>query len=42
MKTIIVNGIEYRQVEINGRTKLISKDGMALNPIKRNQKATTH
>lgn len=24
MKTIIVNGIEYRQVEINGRTKLIS------------------
>lgn len=42
MESINIDGTEYRKVEVNGRTKLISESGDALNPIKRNQKATTH
>ena len=38
----IIDGIEYRLVTINGRSKLISRDGKAINPIRRNQKCTTH
>lgn len=39
MKTEIINGKEYREVTIRDRTKLISFDGDAINPIRRNQKA---
>lgn len=38
----IINGKEYRLVTINNRSKLISFDGDAINPYKRNQKATIH
>lgn len=38
----IINGIEYRQVTLRGRTKLIAKDGSAINPIRRSQKCTIH
>lgn len=40
--TIIINDIEYKEVTIRNRTKLISKNGDALNPIHRNQKCTIH
>lgn len=42
MKKEIIDGIEYRKVTIRGRTKLISKNGEAINPIRRKQKATTY
>lgn len=42
MEKEIIDGIEYRKVTIRGRTKLISKDGKAINPKRRKQKATTH
>ena len=38
----IINGKEYRYVEICGRGKLISRDGDAINPIRRCQPATIH
>ena len=38
----IINGIEYRLVTIGNRSKLISANGDAINPIRRNQKCTTH
>lgn len=40
METIIENGKEYRKVTVRGRTKFIARDGSAINPIRRNQKAT--
>lgn len=42
MESIIINNIEYKSVTLQGRTKLISKSGDAINPIRKNQKATTH
>ena len=38
----IINGKEYRYVKLRGRGKLIAKDGSAINPIRRSQKATTY
>lgn len=42
MKEEIINGKIYREVTLRGRTKLIAADGSAINPHKRNQKATYH
>lgn len=42
MKSEIIDGVEYREVTLRGRTKLITKDGTAINPHHRNQKATIH
>ena len=42
MKSEIINGKEYREVTLRGRTKLIAKDGDAINPKRRKQKATIH
>lgn len=38
----IIDGKEYRYVELRGRGKLIASDGSAINPIRRGQKATMH
>ena len=38
----IINGIEYKEITVRGRTKLVSKYGDLINPRKRNQKATLH
>lgn len=38
----IIDGIEYKIVTIRCRTKLIARDGSAINYYKRNQKATIH
>ena len=38
----IINGIEYKEITIRKRTKLVSKYGDIINPYKRNQKATLH
>ena len=35
----IINGIEYKEITIRKRTKLVSKYGDIINPYKRNQKA---
>lgn len=40
MKSEIINGKEYREVTLRGRTKLIASDGSAINPIRRNQKTS--
>ena len=42
MEFEIINGVEYRKVTLRGRTKLIAKDGSAINAYRRNQKATIH
>lgn len=42
IKSEIINGEEYREVTVRSRTKLISKDGKAINPYRRKQKATIH
>lgn len=42
MYTEIINGVEYRLVTIYNRSKLISANGDAINPIKRNQKCSSH
>lgn len=42
MKIEYLDGVEYRYVEIRGRGKFISKDGLAFNPKRKNQKATMH
>ena len=42
MNTEIIDGKEYREVTLRGRTKLIASDGSAINPIRRKQKVTTH
>ena len=42
MKIEIIDGVEYREVTLRGRTKLIAKDGRAINPQHRNQQATIH
>lgn len=38
----IVNGKEYRKITLRGRTKLIAKDGSAINPYRRRQEATIY
>lgn len=38
----IIDGKEYRYVELRGRGKLIARDGDAINPFRRNQKVTIH
>lgn len=42
MKKEIINGKEYREVTLRGRTKLIAEDGSAINPIRRSQRCTIH
>lgn len=42
MYSEIINGKEFRAVTLRGRTKLIAKDGEAINPKRRKQKATIH
>lgn len=42
MKEQIINGKEYRFVELRGRGKWVSKDGDAYNPKKKKRKATKH
>lgn len=42
MNTEIIDGKEYREVTLRGRTKLIANDGSAINPIRRRQKVTIH
>lgn len=42
MHSEIIDGVEYREVTIRGRTKLVDRNGNAINPIRRKQKATTH
>lgn len=42
MNIEIINGIEYHEVTLRGRTKLIARDGSAINPYRRNQKVTIH
>lgn len=39
---MIINGKEFREVTLRGRTKLIARDGEAYNPIHRKQKCTIH
>lgn len=41
-KIEIIDGIEYKEVTIRNRTKLVSKYGDLINPQRRNQKATLH
>lgn len=40
MKNEIIDGKEYREVTLRGRTKLIAADGSAINLFRKNQKAT--
>lgn len=40
MVTEYIDGKEYHAVTLRGRTKLIAKDGSAINPYRRKQKAT--
>jgi len=42
LKSEIINGTEYREVTLRNRTKLIARDGRAINPYRRKQKATIH
>lgn len=42
MREEVINGKVYREVTLRGRTKLIARDGSAINPIRRNQKVTYH
>lgn len=42
MYSEIIDGKEYRYVELRGRGKLIAEDGSAINPIRRNQACTYH
>lgn len=42
METITYGGKEYRYVELRGRGKWVSRDGDAINPERKNQKATMH
>ena len=42
MNKIYIDGEEYRYVELRGRGKYISKDGKAVNPIRRKQPCTIH
>lgn len=39
---MIIDNKEYKEVTLRGRTKLIAKDGSALNPKRRNQECTIH
>lgn len=41
IKSEIIDGKEYRLVTLRGRSKLIAKDGSAINPYRRKQKCTT-
>ena len=40
MNIEIINGKEFHEVTLRGRTKLIARDGEAINPYRRKQKAT--
>lgn len=40
LEELVTNNKTYRYVEIRGRGKWISKDGHAINPIRKNQKVT--
>ena len=40
MDAVIIEGKEYRKVTLRGRTKYIARDGSAINPVRKNQKAT--
>ena len=40
LESIIVDGKEYRKVTVRRRTKYIARDGSAINPIRKRQKAT--
>ena len=42
MKEEIIDGKVYREVTLRNRTKLIARDGSAINSKRRNQKATYH
>lgn len=42
MRSEYINGKEFREVTLRGRTKLIARDGEAINPQRRKQKATIH
>lgn len=42
MNIEIINGKEFHEVTLRGRTKLIARDGEAINPHRRKQKATIH
>ena len=42
MNSIIFDNEEYRYVELRNRGKFISKNGKAINPCRRNQKATIY
>lgn len=42
INTEIINDKEFREVTVRRRTKLIAKDGEAINPKRRRQKATIH
>lgn len=42
MDSEFIDGKEYRYVELRNRGKLIASDGSAINPIRRNQEATTY
>ena len=42
MLSEIINGKEYRLVTLRNRSKLIARDGSAINYFRRNQKATIH
>lgn len=42
INTEIINNKEYREITIRGRTKLIAKDGSAINPKRRKQKVSIH
>lgn len=40
MTEVIINGKAYREVTLRGRTKLIAKDGSAVNPYRKNQEVS--
>ena len=42
MYSEIIDGKEFREVTLRGRTKLIARDGEAINPKRRKQKATIY
>ena len=42
MKEEIIDGKIYREITLRGRTKLIARDGSAVNPSRRNQQVTYH
>ena len=41
-ESIYIDGVEYRYIELRGRGKYISKNGDAINPLRKAQKVTIH